>query len=266
MRTFAAHSTARQSIAATIAHRWTHLTQTDGPQRPEIADLGTGDGDLLARILTQLNVTCTIHVVEPDDHLAPLAAKRLREHGHAVNIVNNVEKPGHIDAYLAAHVLFYLPDITGWFAAASAQLAPEGVLSTVVRAPTCDCYMLRHLVRQHLGVEPKFTPQQLHDLAAEHQLATDTVTIHSSFTYPVTDPRLAASPADSADPELARLICWLAGLPTDQPIPAGLRRDLNDFLDHRLTGGTLRLDQSDLLIQAAHCQPALSASHTRTSA
>ena len=247
MRTHAAHSTARETTARALVSRWQHLARSDG-DRPRICDLGTGDGQFLDQVLTELGITAVIEIVEPDEDLAPAAQQRLRAHGHHVTRISDAGSCQSVDAYLAAHVLFYLPDIDDWFASAIAQLNAGGTLSIVQRAPTCDGNALRALVRHHHGIAPKVTSTQLQRLAAVYSMTTDVVSLSSTFSYPTAHPHLAPIPAESADPELARLLCWLAGLPTHQPLPASLRHKINGFLTYRHVDGVLVLNQHDLLI------------------
>ncbi|MEU4244235.1 methyltransferase domain-containing protein [Actinoplanes sp. NPDC026619] len=249
MKSHATYSTAREATAHALRTRWAHLHEI-ADRQPRICDLGTGDGEFLDQVLARLELNARIEIVEPDEDLAPLAIQRLRAHGHDVSRVQDTGSGLPVDAYLAAHVLFYLPDINGWLTSALARLAPDGVLSVVQRAPTCECNALRKLVRDHHGVAPKVTSDRVRRLAATHGMTTDVVPIASTLSYPTVDPCLAPVPAQSADPELARLICWLAALPTDQRLPDALGREINAFLTDHLVDGTLTLNQYDLLITA----------------
>jgi hypothetical protein len=214
----------------------------------EVLDLGTGDGDLLDRALHTLRLSCNIYLVETEDVLAKAAERLLSSHGHHVLRVRDSSAIAGIDAYLAAHVVFYLESPSDWFLGALGQLSVTGILSCVLRRPSCDCYQLRKLVRDHYGISTRLSPELFESLAEQRGFTADSVPYDSTFSYQVRNPRIAVVPDESADRRLAQFICWVAGIRSDEQLPPGLRLVINEFMESRHTDGIFTLNQSDAVL------------------
>lgn len=243
------HADTRRNIATAIAGRWTNAAVLTQPQSPHVFGTGTGDGNLLRDVLAQLAVTADVTLVEPDDFLAPRAVITLTAGGHQVALADGRGSRRPVDLYLAAHVLFYVNELQTWMAGAVESLAPNGLLTCVIPAKNCAGSGLRGLVREHRQQPVRVAHQRLVTLGAQHGLTHDKVDVISTVTYPAPPgPYLAAVPEQSPDPELARLLCWIMGLPEDQEVEAALLQALNERLAQHTRDGLLTLALHDVVL------------------
>jgi hypothetical protein len=245
----AEHSNCRQNAVVALSSRWQQcLRRISARRRLEVLDLGTGDGDLLDRTLHTLGLSCNIYLVEPEYLLAKAAERLLSNRGHHVLRMCDSSAVGGIDAYLAAHVVFYLENPSDWFLGALGQLSITGILSCILRRPSCDCYQLRKVVRDHYGISTRMSAELFESLAAQRGFTSDSVGYDSTFSYPVGDPRIAVVPDESADRRLAQFICWIAGVPSDEKLPLSLCLAMNEFVELRHADGIFTLNQSDAVL------------------
>ncbi|GAA2219340.1 hypothetical protein GCM10010413_07160 [Promicromonospora sukumoe] len=250
---FHRYSDTRAKTISSLTALW--AGRLAGTENPHIVDFGAGDGQLLAHCLRQIGTRARVTVVEPEDELAARALVDLRERGHQASRRSDIkaavsDRPAN--AILAAHVLFYVTDLSGWMHSALEGLAPAGSVSIVMRNPGCDAFRLRALVRAREGTPPRFTSSSIERFARQAAVTCSSTEIKSTLEIPCqSPPKIENVPAASQNEDLAALVCWMTALPFHLPMAPGLHLELSDYLSTRWSDGVIKLDLIDDLLELA---------------
>ena len=238
------NSDCRRQTARHVATLW----QEHWPRSTRVVDFGAGDGGLLSEILDYMPTRPHASLIEPDQHSASEAVARLVDKTTSVAIVDGLESLDSLDVCLAAHVLYYVPDLESWLNAVISRMAQEATLTVVLTDLSCPMYALRGIVRSATGRRPRITMARLLDGCTAHGLTPSISRVESTFAYEVFSPVISEIPADSDDPSLGRLICWLTGLdPTSQLEPT-LLGPINEFLLEHYHKRWIRWEMRDSVI------------------
>lgn len=251
LKLFHRYSNVRPRTAAAVRHSWEQQLWWDS-EASAVLDFGAGDGQLLDWVLADVRPgKPEVVVVEPEDELAHMACYRFRHAGRpvrrAVSLASAAEHT-RLNAVLAAHVLFYVDDVAVWLREAVAATRSSGIVTVVARAPACDGYRLRSVVRASSGQAPRMTPDSLDDFARSKGWGVQRRIVVSDLQVPTVTPFLARIPADSPDPDLAAVICWMTAAPFTTALAPEVRAGLEAFLVDRYRDGAVVLRLVDEVV------------------
>ncbi|MFJ5972826.1 hypothetical protein [Streptomyces sp. NPDC093060] len=253
-------SNARTETARAVAGEWRiSMTRAQGVH---VVDFGTGDGDLLAAVLTKAGTPreAVIEIVERDRQLAEAARSVLMSAGYTTALANDSrDEPdgflressyGTVTHLLAANVVHYLPDRLAWVASLRPLLTPNAVLTVVMRSAMCETRLLADIVRKTEGRSRAPSDQAISEILTAQRFTISRRTVPSLFTIPVEgDWSFSAAMTDPED-ELAMFVRWMLSVPAGSPVPAAALTHIEDFLAARIVDGRLTLCMESIVLTA----------------
>lgn len=244
----------RRHTTAAVVREWIGANSATAV---DLADIGTGDGELLDLSIQPLENLRSLMAVEPDHVLREQAVARLVGSGWRPEVLRFADSmdqypPGICTHVLAAHVLYHLAAPEDGLAAMRRLLRLGGEICVVIGSEDCDAYRMRQIVRAHEGVRPAVTADTV--TAGLREVGFRDVVVRSAPAVLQTTSAVSVSEQGTRtfthDPSFDLFIRWMTRLPEDGPVDRDLMERLRAFLVRRSGPQGIELSLEDLVITA----------------